>query len=66
MKVGILTPDSSQPNLAAMRISAFHKVLGDEIVFNFPLDTADFTYASVLFRDTLTAAIKSARRLSDN
>lgn len=41
--------DSLKPNLAAMKISAFHKAIGDEVFLNFPLCNADFTYASILF-----------------
>jgi hypothetical protein len=52
MKVSILTPDSKIPNLAAMKISAFHKTLGDNVELNFPLNKADFTYASILFNWT--------------
>lgn len=52
MKVNILTPDSKKPNLAAMKISAWHKANGDEVELNFPLCNADFTYASVLFNWT--------------
>lgn len=52
MKVSILTPDSLRPNLAAMKISAFHKSIGDEVYLNFPLINAEFTYASVFFRWT--------------
>lgn len=50
--VSILTPDSKRPNLAAMKISAFHKSIGDEVSLNFPLEKADFTYASLLFNWT--------------
>jgi hypothetical protein len=49
MKVSIVTPDSKIPNLAAMKISAWHKEQGDTVELNFPLNKADFTYASVLF-----------------
>lgn len=52
MKVSILTPDSKQPNLAAMKISAWHKAQGDSIELNMPLLPADFTYASILFQWT--------------
>ena len=52
MKINILTPDSKKPNLAAMKISSWHKKNGDEVTLNFPLRKADFTYASVLFRWT--------------
>lgn len=49
MKINIMTPDSKRPNLAAMKISSWHKVNEDEIFLNFPLCNADFTYASLLF-----------------
>lgn len=49
MRISILTPDSPRPNLAAMKISAWHKAQGDTVELNFPLFGADFTYASVLF-----------------
>ena len=48
-----MTPDSKRANLAAMKISAWHKQQGDDIYLNFPLCNADFTYASVLFSWTL-------------
>ena len=49
MKISILTPDSKKPNLAAMKISAWHKQQKQKVELNFPLNKADFTYASVLF-----------------
>jgi len=49
MNINILTPDSKRPNLAAMKISAWHREQGDEVELNFPLCNADFTYASLLF-----------------
>lgn len=52
MQVGILTPDSKRPNLAAMKISAWHKAQGDTVELNFPIIKADFTYASLLFKRT--------------
>lgn len=52
MRVSILTPDSKMPNLAAMKISAFHKERGDEVVLNMPLMPAYKTYASILFEWT--------------
>jgi len=52
MQIGILTPDSKRPNLAAMKISAWHKAQGDSVELNFPIIRADFTYASLLFRNT--------------
>lgn len=52
MKINILIPDSKKPNLAAMKISSWHKQNGDDVALNFPLRKADFTYASVLFKWT--------------
>lgn len=52
MKISILTPDSKIPNLAAMKISAWHKQNGDTVELNFPLFKADFTYASKIFKWT--------------
>jgi hypothetical protein len=52
MKISILTPDSKMFNLAAMKISAYHKALGDEVLLNMPLWPAQKTYASVLFEWT--------------
>lgn len=43
------------PNLAAMKISAYHRQLGDKVTLNFPWFSgmsADLTYASVLFKET--------------
>jgi len=37
------------PNLALMKLSAFHKAKGDEVFLNFPLCQADITYASCVF-----------------
>jgi len=50
MKISILTPDSKSPNLAAMKISAFHKAMGDEISHN--NFAGEYIYASVLFSKT--------------
>lgn len=52
MKINILTPDSKKPNLAAMKISSWHKQNLDDVVLDFSLRKADFTYASVLFKWT--------------
>ena len=52
VNVSILTPDSKMPNLAAMKISAWHKANGDNVELNFPLMQADMTYASIIFKDT--------------
>jgi len=48
MKISLLT-DAPKYNLALMKISAYHKAQGDEVMLNSPLFPADKTYASVLF-----------------
>ncbi len=37
------------PNLALMKLSAYHKAKGDDVYLNFPLRQADITYASCVF-----------------
>ena len=37
------------PNLALMKLSAYHKARGDEVYLNFPLQHPDITYASCVF-----------------
>lgn len=37
------------PNLALMKLSAYHKAKGDEVFLNFPLCQPDTTYASCVF-----------------
>jgi hypothetical protein len=51
MKIGIYDVDSKIPNLALMRISAFHKAKGDEVEHYIPLlhETYDQVYASKIF-----------------
>jgi len=51
MKIGIYDVDSKIPNLALMRISAFHKAKGDEVDHYIPLlhETYDQVYASKIF-----------------
>jgi len=48
MKIGLLT-DAPKHNLALMKLSTWHKLSGDEIVYNMPICKADMVYASVLF-----------------
>jgi len=52
MKINIYTPDSKMPNLAAMKIAAWHKANGDHVTLNFPLQACDMSYASLLFKWT--------------
>lgn len=37
------------PNLALMKLSAYHKAKGDQVFLNFPLVQPDITYASCVF-----------------
>jgi len=48
MKISLLT-DAPKHNLALMKLSAYHKACGDEVLLNMPVFPADYTYASVLF-----------------
>lgn len=48
MKISLLT-DAPRHNLALMKLSAYHKAQGDEIILNLPLWHGDYTYASILF-----------------
>lgn len=48
MKVSLLT-DAPKHNLALMKLSAWHKKQGDEVILNMPIITSDYTYASILF-----------------
>jgi len=47
MKVKLIT-DAPKHNLALMKISTYHKLLGDKVYFNEPIN-ADLTYGSWLF-----------------
>ena len=48
MKISLLT-DAPKHNLALMKLSAYHKNEGDDIIFNMPILPADYRYASILF-----------------
>lgn len=52
MKISLLT-DAPKHNLALMKISAWHKAKGDNVLLNSPIFPADYTYASVLFKKNL-------------
>ncbi|MBC8438177.1 MAG: hypothetical protein H8D87_00620 [Deltaproteobacteria bacterium] len=57
MKISLLT-DAPKHNLALMKLSAWHKANGDEVMLNAPIFPADYIYASVLFeknKDKLAA-----------
>jgi hypothetical protein len=44
-----LYSDAPKPNLALMKLSGWHKELGDEVTLNMPIMPCDHSYASVLF-----------------
>ena len=48
MKVSLLT-DAPKHNLALMKLSAWHKANGDDVLLNMPIIPSDYRYASVLF-----------------
>jgi len=53
MKIGLVDVDSKIPNLALMKISAYHKSLGDEVKMFDPLfDNPDRIYSSKVFKST--------------
>ena len=50
MKIGLIDIDSTIPNLALMKLSAWHKLQGDQVEFYMPLWKYDKVYASKIFR----------------
>jgi len=48
MRINLLT-DAPKHNLALMKLSAWHKQNGDNVMLNAPIFPADYTYASLLF-----------------
>lgn len=52
MKIGLIDVDSHNfPNLALMKISAYHKSLGDEVEWCIPLSHYDRVYQTKVFTD---------------
>lgn len=49
MNIGILAVDSNFPNLALMKISAYHKARGDQVEWYNPLCEYDKVYAAKVF-----------------
>ena len=49
MDLDIISRRRPFPNLALMKLSAYHKAKGDEVFLNFPLRQPDITYASCVF-----------------
>lgn len=52
MKIGLIAVDSEYPNLALMKISAFHKSNGDEVQWYTPFEQYDIVYMSKIFSFT--------------
>jgi hypothetical protein len=58
MKIGLIDVDSHNfPNLALMKISAYHKAKGDTVEWCFPLDHYDIVYQSKVFDETYSPDI---------
>lgn len=58
MKIGLIDVDGHNfPNLALMKISAWHKAQGDDVEWCFPLDHYDIVYQSKVFDETYTPDI---------
>lgn len=58
MKVGLIDVDGHNfPNLALMKISAWHKSMGDAVEWCFPLDHYDIVYQSKVFDETYSPDI---------
>lgn len=49
MDLDVIKQRRPSPNLALMKLSAYHKARGDEVYLNFPLQQPDITYASCVF-----------------
>lgn len=49
MKISLLS-DAPKHNLALMKLSAWHKANGDRVLLNAPIFSADYKYASILFK----------------
>ncbi|MBQ8497819.1 MAG: radical SAM protein [Clostridia bacterium] len=58
MKIGLIDVDGHHfPNLALMKISAWHKLNGDDVEWCFPFNHYDIVYQSKVFDETYSADI---------
>lgn len=58
MRIGLIDVDGHNfPNLALMKISAWHKAQGDTVEWCFPLDHYDIVYQSKVFDETYSPDI---------
>lgn len=59
MKIGLIDVDGHNfPNLALMKLSAWHKAKGDTVEWCFPLDHYDVVYQSKVFDETYSPDIE--------
>lgn len=59
MKIGLIDVDGHNfPNLALMKISAYHKAKGDTVEWCFPMSHYDIVYQSKVFDDTYSPDIE--------
>jgi hypothetical protein len=59
MKVGLIDVDGHNfPNIALMKISAWHKAQGDDVEWCLPLDRYDIVYQSKVFDETYSPDIE--------
>lgn len=59
MRIGLIDVDGHNfPNLALMKISAYHKAKGDTVEWCFPLDRYDIVYQSKVFDNTYSPDIE--------
>ena len=59
MNIGILAVDSNFPNLALMKISAYHKARGDQVEWYNPLCEYDKVYTAKVFRNGISGECDS-------
>ena len=58
MRIGLIDVDGHNfPNLALMKISAYHKALGDDVEWCYPMFEYDIVYQSKVFGDTYSKDI---------
>lgn len=56
MKIGLIDVDGHNfPNLALMKISAWHKMQGDDVEWCYPMEHYDIVYQSKVFDDTYSS-----------
>lgn len=66
MRIGLVDVDSHNfPNLCLMKLSAYHKALGDEVEFAIPLLPYDRIYMARVFDDTYTRDDLTAYQCTD-